>query len=86
MRPDRRVRVRPQTGRIRSPTFIVEEKRLFFWDHAHARVEDPVPTDYYIKNPVKDFCWWDLDGVVVVVCAVVDVSLDLLARSTCFFI
>ena len=44
------------------------------------------------KNPAKDFCWWDLDGVVVVVvvvvvvCAVVDGSLDLLARSTCFFI
>jgi hypothetical protein len=44
----------------------------------------------YNKNPAKDFCWWDLDGVVVVVvvvvCAVVDGSLDLLARSTCFFI
>ena len=42
------------------------------------------------KNPAKDFCWWDLGGVVVVVvvvvCAVVDGSLDLLARSTCFFI
>ena len=43
------------------------------------------------KNPVKDFCWWDLggvclSGVVVVVCAVVDGSLDLFARSTCFFI
>jgi hypothetical protein len=41
------------------------------------------------KNPAKDFCWWDLDGVVVVVvvvCAVVDGSLDLFARSTCFFI
>ena len=42
------------------------------------------------KNPAEDFCWWDLDGVVVVVvvvvCAVVDGSLDLLARSTCFFI
>ena len=23
------------------------------------------------KNPVKDFCWWDLDGVVVVVVVVV---------------
>ena len=39
------------------------------------------------KNPAKDFCWWDLDGVVVVVCrAVVDGSLDLSARATCFFI
>jgi hypothetical protein len=41
------------------------------------------------KNPAKDFCWWDLDGVVV--CrrrrrAVVDGSLDLSARATCFFI
>jgi hypothetical protein len=45
----------------------------------------------HIKNPAKDFCWWDLDGVVVVVvvCAVVDGSLDLSARatsSTSFFI
>ena len=23
------------------------------------------------KNPAKDFCWWDLDGVVVVVVVVV---------------
>jgi hypothetical protein len=38
------------------------------------------------KNPAKDFCWWDLDGVVVVCRAVVDGSLDLFARSTCFFI
>jgi hypothetical protein len=35
------------------------------------------------KNPAKDFCWWDLDGVV---CAVVDGSLDLSARVTSFFI
>jgi hypothetical protein len=27
-----------------------------------------------IKNPVKDFCWWDLDGVVVVVVVVVVVQ------------
>ena len=40
-----------------------------------------------IKNPAKDFCWWDLGGVCLVsVCAVVDGSLDLFARSTCFFI
>ena len=32
------------------------------------------------KNPAKDFCWWDLDGVVVV-CAVVNGSLDLAARA-----
>ena len=45
------------------------------------------------KNPVKDFCWWDLGGVCLsVVCccrAVVDGSLDLSARetsSTSFFI
>ena len=39
------------------------------------------------KNPVKDFCWWDLHGVCVsVVCAVVDGSLDLSARATSFFI
>ena len=41
------------------------------------------------KNPAKDFCWWDLDGVCrrrLSVCAVVDGSLDLFARSTCFFI
>jgi hypothetical protein len=39
-----------------------------------------------IKNPAKDFCWWDLDGVVVVCRAVVDGSLDLSARATSFFI
>ena len=41
------------------------------------------------KNPVKDFCWWDLGGVwcLVSVCrAVVDGSLDLSARATSFFI
>ena len=41
------------------------------------------------KNPVKDFCWWDLDGVwwcLSGVCAVVDGSLDLSARATRFFI
>jgi hypothetical protein len=26
------------------------------------------------KNPAKDFCWWDLDGVVVVVVVVVVVQ------------
>ena len=45
-------------------------------------------TDWCNKNPAKDFCWWDLDGV----CrrrlssssssAVVDGSLDLAARAT----
>jgi hypothetical protein len=34
------------------------------------------------KNPAKDFCWWDLGGVV---CAVVDGCLDLSARATSFF-
>jgi hypothetical protein len=35
------------------------------------------------KNPVKDFCWWDLGGVCLSVCrAVVDGSLDLAARAT----
>jgi hypothetical protein len=38
-----------------------------------------------IKNPAKDFCSGDLDGAcllsVVVVCAVVDGSLDLAARA-----
>jgi hypothetical protein len=29
------------------------------------------PILYNIKNPAKDFCWWDLDGVVVVVVVVV---------------
>ena len=40
------------------------------------------------KNPVKDFGWWDLDGVclsgvwcLVSVCAVVNGSLDLAARA-----
>jgi hypothetical protein len=41
------------------------------------------------KNPVKDFCWWDLGGVCRC-CrrrrAVVDGSLDLSARATSFFI
>ena len=30
--------------------------------------------DQRIKNPAKDFCWWDLDGVVVVVVVVVVVQ------------
>ena len=38
------------------------------------------------KNPAKDFCWWDLDGVCRCRCrrssAVVDGSLDLAARAT----
>jgi hypothetical protein len=44
----------------------------------------------YNKNPAKNFCWWDLDGVCR--CrrcrcrAVVDGSLDLSARATSFFI
>ena len=37
------------------------------------------------KNPVKDFCWWDLFGVCLSVClsvcAVVNGSLDLAARA-----
>ena len=28
----------------------------------------------FIKNPVKDFCWWDLDGVCLVVSGVVVVQ------------
>jgi hypothetical protein len=40
------------------------------------------------KNPAKDFCSGDLDGIcrLSVVCAVVDGSLDLAARATSFFI
>ena len=49
-----------------------------------------LPGKLQSKNPaVKDFCWWDLDGVLSV-CrrrrAVVDGSLDLAARVTSFFI
>ena len=60
--------------------------------HAHRQTTvdvSPIVTkkEQIYKNPAKDFCWWNLDGVVV--CrrsAVVDGSLDLSARATIFFI